>query len=101
MATSLMGGCRSAVEIVHEILSLCANGGINKTAIMYRSNLSYDQLRKYLGMLSEEELIARDETGRFQITSGGQKTLNRMANAVKTLRELRRELATSQVAVST
>ena len=39
MATALMGGRQSAVEIVHEILSLCKNGGLNKTAIMYRSNL--------------------------------------------------------------
>jgi|TARA_B100000315_G_C14225124_1_gene428304 predicted transcriptional regulator len=99
MSTSPLGGSRSAVEIVHEILSLCNNGGIHKTAIMYRGNLSDDQLRKYLSMLCGEELIAGDETGQFQITSGGQKILSRMANAMKTLRELRRELGNRPVAV--
>ena len=32
MSTAVMGGRRSTVEIIHEILSLCDKGGINKTA---------------------------------------------------------------------
>ena len=89
MSTAIMGGRRSSVEIIYEILTLCGNGGINKTAIMYRSNLSYDQLRKYLAMLSEEDLIAKNGIGYFEITQAGEKVLKRMSGAVKSLRELR------------
>ena len=92
MSTKLMSGRRSSVEIIYEILSLCGNGGINKTAIMYRSNLSYDQLRKYLAMLSEEDLIAKNEIGLFEITLSGEKIHRRMSGAVKSLRELRNGL---------
>ena len=92
MATSLLGARRSAVEIVHEILSLCNNGGLNKTAIMYRSNLSYDQLRRYLSALCSDDLLCRNEDGFFQVTSTGEKALKRMSNAIKTLRDLKSEL---------
>ena len=97
MSTAVMGGRRSTVEIIHEILSLCDKGGINKTAIMYRSNLSYDQLRKYLTMLSEEELITKNEEGHFQVTCTGEKTLKRMSTAIKSLRDLRIDLGARPV----
>jgi predicted transcriptional regulator len=35
------------------------NGGVNKTAIMYRSNLSYTLLKKYVSSLSSQDLIER------------------------------------------
>lgn len=97
MSTAVMGGRRSTVEIIHEILTLCGSGGINKTAIMYRSNLSCDQLRKYLNMLSEEELIAKNDAGHFEITCTGEKTLKRMSSAIKSLRELRIDLGARPV----
>ena len=89
MSTALMGRRRSAVEIIHEILSLCNDGGLNKTAIMYRSNLSYDQLLKYLGALCEDDQLFKNTNGAFQITTDGIKALKSMANAVKTLRNLK------------
>ena len=92
MATSLLGTRRSAVEIIHEILSLCNNGGLNKTAIMYRSNLSYDQLRRYLSALCSDDLLYKNENGFFQVTSTGEKALKRMSNAINTLRDLKSEL---------
>jgi len=89
MSTALMGRRRSAVEIVHDILSLCNDGGLNKTAIMYRSNLSYDQLRKYLGSLCEDGLLFRNDDGFFQVTANGAKVFKSMSSAVKALRELK------------
>ena len=89
MATALMGRRRSAVEIVHDILSLCNNGGLNKTAIMYRSNLSYDQLRRYLGSLCDDGLLLKNADGFFQITPSGAKVQKSMGNAVKTIRDLK------------
>ena len=92
MSTSMVVGRRSSVEIVHDILSLCDNGGINKTAIMYRGNLNYNQLRKYLSALCEEALVTKTETGKYQITSEGHVTLKRISIAIKTLRDVKEEL---------
>ena len=100
MPGPLMDNRRSAVEIVHEILSVCGNGGINKTAIMYRSSLSYDQLRRYLSMLCDDGLLARNDLGLFHITDMGQKTLGRMSGAIKALRDLRVDFKVAGVPAS-
>jgi predicted transcriptional regulator len=47
---------RSRTEIVSMILE-AANGGATKTRIMYRAFLSYAQLREYLSVLVENNLI--------------------------------------------
>ena len=99
MPSPIMGSRRTSMEIVHEILSLCDNGGINKTAIMYRSNLSYDQLRRYLSALCEDDLIAKNERGLFEVTFTGRKALKRMSNAIHTLRHLRTEIEAQPVPV--
>ena len=44
MANSITGGRRSAVEIIRQILSVCADGRANKTSIMYDSNLSSENM---------------------------------------------------------
>ncbi len=66
---------RTAVEIVHEILSVCDNGGARKTAIMYRCNLNFFQLKRYLSGLSDKKLIRESDAGTFQLTPKGQATL--------------------------
>jgi predicted transcriptional regulator len=47
---------RSRTEIVAMILD-AANGGTTKTKIMYKAFLSYAQLREYLSVLIENNLI--------------------------------------------
>jgi predicted transcriptional regulator len=47
---------RSRTEIVAMILN-SANGGATKTKIMYSAYLSYNQLKEYLTILIENELI--------------------------------------------
>ena len=86
MPSPITGGRRSKFEIVGEILKVCDPDAVNKTTIMYRSNLSYDQLRRYLTVLSDQELIYKNEQGRFGITRRGQKTLKQVSSVVKTLR---------------
>ena len=49
-------GNRSRTEIVSNILE-AANGGVTKTKIMYKVYLSYNQLREYLTILIENNLI--------------------------------------------
>ena len=47
---------RSRTEIVTMILE-AANGGATKTKIMYKAFLSYAQLREYLSVLIENNLL--------------------------------------------
>ena len=47
---------RSRTEIVSMILE-AANGGATKTKIMYKAFLSYAQLREYLSVLMENNLL--------------------------------------------
>ena len=62
---------RSRTEIVSNILN-AANGGTTKTKIMYRAFLSYTQLKEYLSVLIENNLIEYiDGTHTFKTTKKG------------------------------
>jgi predicted transcriptional regulator len=62
---------RSRTEIVAMILN-AANGGATKTKIMYNVFLSYNQLREYLTMLIENDLIEYlGENKIFRTTENG------------------------------
>ncbi|HEU5462405.1 MAG TPA: winged helix-turn-helix domain-containing protein [Nitrososphaeraceae archaeon] len=62
---------RSRTEIVGNILD-SANGGATKTKIMYKAFLSYGQLKEYLSVLTENNLIEYlDGTQTFKTTEKG------------------------------
>ena len=62
---------RSRTEIVGGILD-AANGGATKTKIMYKAFLSYEQLKEYLSVLIENNLIEYlDGTHQFKTTEKG------------------------------
>ena len=62
---------RSRTEIVSNILQ-AANGGGTKTKIMYKAFLSYAQLKEYLSVLIENNLIEYLEgTVTFKTTAKG------------------------------
>lgn len=62
---------RSRTEIVSNILQ-AANGGATKTKIMYKAFLSYAQLKEYLSILMENNLIEYLEgTVTFKTTAKG------------------------------
>lgn len=62
---------RSKTEIAAKMLE-AANGGATKTEIMYNAFLSYNQLREYLSILIENNLIEYVEgTRTFQTTEKG------------------------------
>ena len=66
---------RSRTEIVSNILD-AANGGATKTKIMYIAFLSYNQLKDYLSVLIENNLIEYLEgTKTFKTTEKGLKFL--------------------------
>ena len=78
---------RSRTEIVGIILD-AANGGTTKTKIMYIAFLSYEQLKEYLIILIENNLIEYlDGTHQFKTTEKGLKLLkmhNEMAELLQT-----------------
>ena len=49
---------RGKLQIMADILSACASEGLKKTHVMYRANLSYDQINFYLTELLSSQLIA-------------------------------------------
>lgn len=93
MQGQIMSQRRSSIDILHDILKLCDEGGVKKTTIMYRGNLSYDQLRRYLTVLTRQEIVARNDAGDYQVTEKGQYTLSRVSAVVGVLSDLRTELA--------
>ena len=50
---------RGKIEIMADVLAL-STSGIKKTHIMYRANLSYEQILYYLNQLLSKGLIAQD-----------------------------------------
>ncbi|MFL6355910.1 MAG: winged helix-turn-helix domain-containing protein [Nitrososphaeraceae archaeon] len=62
---------RSRTDIVGLILE-AANGGATKTRIMYKAFLSYAQLKEYLGVLLQNEVLEyEDETQLIRTTEKG------------------------------
>jgi predicted transcriptional regulator len=64
-------GYRSRTEIISQILDT-ANGGITKTRLMYKVFLSHDQLKEYLAVLTQSDLLRFDFISRtFMATEKG------------------------------
>jgi len=77
-------GNRSRTEIVGNILD-AANGGATKTKIMYTAFLSYNQLKEYLSVLIETNLIEYlKETQTYKTTEKGLNYLD-MYNEIRKL----------------
>jgi predicted transcriptional regulator len=60
---------RNKYSIVAEILKIAQDGTL-KTAIMYKANLSFAQLNKYIGLLLDKRLMEQDE-GVYTTTERG------------------------------
>ena len=72
---------RSRTEIVGNILD-SANGGTTKTKLMYKAFISYNQLKEYLTILKENNLIEYiDGTLTLKTTEKGLNYL-KMHNAI-------------------
>jgi predicted transcriptional regulator len=65
---------RDRTELASNILD-AANGGATKTKIMYEAFLSYAQLKEYLAMLIQNDLISQEIGGIYRTTSKGIKFL--------------------------
>jgi predicted transcriptional regulator len=72
---------RSRTEIVGNILDAANGGGATKTKIMYKAFLSYAQLREYLSVLIENNLLYLEGTQTYKTTEKGLNFL-KMHNAI-------------------
>lgn len=78
-----LGKYRSRSDIVYQILVAAKElDGITQTRIMYKSYLSYGQLKEYLKLLIDSELLERiPESSTYRTTVKGLKmidTFNKM-----------------------
>jgi predicted transcriptional regulator len=87
---------RDRMDIFRRILQV-ANGGAAKTKIMYRAFLSYPQMKDYLMVLTQNDLISYDlDTQTFKTTQKGLRFIevyNQMAGMIKTRRPLSQQQA--------
>jgi predicted transcriptional regulator len=68
---------RSRIDIIAQLLD-AASSPTTKTKMMYKAMLSYEQLKEYLVMLSENDLIRYDKPSqRFATTDKGFQLIKR------------------------
>jgi predicted transcriptional regulator len=79
---------RSRTDIISEILDAANGGGATKTKIMYQAFISYSQMKEYLRVLTENDLLRYDAyTQTFKTTEKGLRflnTYNQMDGMIKT-----------------
>lgn len=74
---------RNRIDIIAQLLD-AASSPTTKTKMMYKAMLSYEQLKEYLVMLSENDLIAYDKpTQRFTTTDKGFQFMERYEDLSK------------------
>lgn len=63
---------RNRIEIVCQILKVANDGVIKKIGIMYKANISYTQLKEYVMVLTESDLLRYNlDTQTFKTTEKG------------------------------
>lgn len=77
---------RSRTEIASQILEAANGGSVTKTKVMYKAYLSYAQLKEYLGVLIENELLASDVDNMYRTTAKGLKFVDAKRTADRLFR---------------
>ena len=80
---------RGRIQIMGDVLGL-ATAGIKKTHIMYRANLSYEQVHMYLAELIEKGLLVQASTDEglvYRTTERGREFLHYYSRLVSLLEE--------------
>jgi predicted transcriptional regulator len=81
-------GHRSRSEIVSQILQAAIGGSATNTKIMYTACLNYNQLKEYLTILIENDLLSYDgDTQTFKTTEKGHMFLQAYSQIDQMLKE--------------
>ena len=68
---------RDRIDIISQILTIANGGGVTRTKIMYRGFLSFAQIKEYLMLLTEKELLYYDiDSQTFKTTEKGLRFLD-------------------------
>ncbi len=89
MAISERKNNRGRIQIMGDVLAL-ATSGIKKTHIMYKANLSYEQVHLYLEELIGKALIAQDVSSEgvvYRVTEKGREFLLYYTRLIEFLEE--------------
>src|SRR5918997_4155563 len=89
MVTSERKNNRGKIQIMGDVLAL-GTSGIRKTHIMYKANLSYEQVHLYLGELIGKRLISQDVSPEgviYRTTEKGREFLLHYTRVVELLEE--------------
>jgi predicted transcriptional regulator len=85
---------RGKIQIMGDVLAL-GTSGIKKTHVMYRANLSYEQVQLYLGELIAKRLIAQDVSSPdgvvYRTTEKGREFLQHYTRLTEFLEEEKEE----------
>jgi predicted transcriptional regulator len=77
MTSTYVHRYRNRIDIIAQLLDAASNP-TTKTKMMYKAILSYEQLKEYLVMLTENDLIAYDNPSRrFTTTNKGYEFVKR------------------------
>ncbi len=88
MTSTYVHRYRNRIDIIAQLLD-AASSPSTKTKMMYKAMLSFEQLKEYLVMLTENDLIAYDNpTRRFTITNKGYQFMQRYEDLNKLIAPL-------------
>jgi len=76
---------RTQLQIFAELLSIASEGGATKTALVYRANLNFKLVQKYLGSLEARGMIKRVSGGYGPVYVATDKGRDALASMYKTL----------------
>jgi len=82
---------RNRLQIIAEILEI-VKGGARKTHIMYRANLSYKLLCKYLNEVLECGLVRAKDDESYIVAAKGERFLQRFNSYLKHHKQVNKEL---------
>ena len=92
-----MTNYRGRIDIIADILKV-AEATVKKTQIMYRANLSYTVLQKYLAELTDASLLAyEDQKQNYTLTNKGREYLTLYKEYSKANRHIEKRLTTARV----
>jgi predicted transcriptional regulator len=92
LGSEILAVYRGRLDIIADMLNV-ANSNARKTQIMYRANLSYRVLQRYLAEITEAQLVHfENENQHYSLTDKGREFLEAYQKYSKTSRHIEKRL---------